>query len=59
MSCEQKEKIDSGKINSIETFKGGKYPDEIRQFYCEMLCGNVNVGIVVTFLKKLKKQILM
>ena len=53
LSCEQKENIDSGKINSIETFKGGKYSDEIRQFYSEMLCGNVNVRIVVTF-KKIK-----
>ena len=44
LSCEQKEKIDFGKINTIETFKGGKYSDEIRQVYYEMLCGNVSVG---------------
>ena len=41
LSCEQKENIDSGKINSIETFKGGKYSDEIGnstvKCYVEML----------------------
>ena len=51
-SCEQKEKIDSGKINTIETFKGGKYSDEIRQVYYEMLCGNVSVRNCGDLLKK-------
>ena len=52
LSCEQKEKIDSGKINTIETFNGGKYSDEIRQFYREMLCGNVSVGNCGDLFKK-------
>ena len=53
LSCEQKEKIDFGKINTIETFKGGKYSDEIRQVYYEMLCGNVSVGDCGDLLKKI------
>ena len=51
LSCEQKEKIDSGNINTIETFKGGKYFDEIRHVCYEMLCGNLvgKLEIVVTY----------
>ena len=51
LSCEQKEKFGSGKINTIVTFKGGKYSDEIRQVCYEMLCGNLvgKLEIVVTY----------
>ena len=52
LSCEQEEKTDSVKINTIETFKGGKYSNEIRQVYFEMLCGNVSVGNCGDLLKK-------
>ena len=52
LSCEQKEKTDSVKITTIETFKGGKYSNEIRQVYYEMLCGNVSVGNCGDLLKK-------
>ena len=56
LSCEQKEKTDFGKINTIETFKGGKYSDEIRQVYYQMLCGNVSVGNCGDLLKKILKM---
>ena len=52
LSCEQKEKIDFGKINTIETFKGGKYSDEVQQVYYEMLCGDVSVDKCRDLLKK-------
>lgn len=44
LSCEQKEKVDSGKIKTIETFKGQKYSDEIRQVHYKMLCGNASLA---------------
>ena len=56
LSCEQKEKIDFGKTNTIETFKGGKYSDEIRQVYYEMLCGNVSVDNCGNLFKKILKM---
>ena len=52
VSCKQKEKTDSVKINTIETFKIGKYSNEIRQVYYEMLCGNVSVGNCGDLLKR-------
>ena len=56
LSCEQKEKIDFGKTNTIETFKGGKYSDEIWQVYYEMLCGNVSVDNCGNLFKKILKM---
>ena len=57
LSCEQKEKIDFGKINTIETFKGGKYSDEVQQVYYEMLCGDVSVDKCRDLLKKKLKMV--
>ena len=56
LSCEQKEKIDFGKINTIETFEGGEYSDEIWQVCYEMSGRNVNVGNCGDLLKKILKM---
>ena len=43
-------------MNTIETFKGGKYSDEIRQVYYEMLSGNISVGKCGDLLRKIFKM---
>ena len=43
MSCDQQEKTNLVEKNIIQTFKDGKYTDEIRQAYYEMLHRNVSI----------------
>ena len=57
MSCEQKEKTNLVEKNIIQTFKDGKYTDEIHQVYYEMLHINVSVDKCGDLLKVVLKKV--
>ena len=57
MSCEQKEKTNLVEKNIIQTFKDGKYTDEIHQVYYEMLHINVSVDKCGDLLKVILKKV--
>ena len=57
MSCEHEEKTNLVEKNIIETFKDGKYTDEIHQVYYEMLHTNVSVDKCGDLLKVILKKV--